>query len=275
MSTRLRVPAERRMVAGRRSVLAEVDPSPGKCLAVAATPSDPRPSANAEPIVPTRPAFEPKARCWSAMKPPARATSSTGARSTLIPWERRLLPVAAPWPRARTAPRAPISAALMLGGPGMRFTRPPSWSIETITGWRSPRGRSVAWIAAVIRRTARFEPMLSSNRITPASSPAAITRSKLAGARLPSKPQTIRCPASWRWVRSAAARGCGGWAAALTLVGSARPAAASCAPATSAHSAPAIAPSFPGVIPGVDSSPPASPSGAGAGHPRFGVRGGS
>ena len=158
--------------------------------------------------------------------------------------------MAAPWERAVAAPRRPISAALMLGGPPRRFTWPPSWSIETRTGWRRPAGRSVAWIAPVSRCTALFEPMLSSNRITPASSPAAITRSRLAGALLPSNPHTIRCPASWRGVRSAAASGCGGCAAALTLVRSPLAIAAIATLAT-AQIASSTAAGFPGLIAGL------------------------
>ncbi len=78
------------------------------------------------------------------MLPPGTARSSTGARSTLKPSAVRYLPVRWPWRAAASPPAAPISAADIVGGPGRRFTSPPSWSTEISSGWRSPRGRRIS-----------------------------------------------------------------------------------------------------------------------------------
>src|SRR3954449_12348391 len=69
------------------SVFAVAWPSPGKCFAVAATPADRRPDAKAPPSCATRAGVAPNARL--AANDPGRLTSSTGARSTLIPSDER------------------------------------------------------------------------------------------------------------------------------------------------------------------------------------------
>ena len=54
---------------------------------------------------------------------PGRATSTTGARSTLIPTLARLRPVARPSLRATAGlPVSPTSPGERLGGPGKRLT---------------------------------------------------------------------------------------------------------------------------------------------------------
>ena len=84
-------------------------------------------------------AVEPKPRSVSAITPPGRPTSSTGARSTLTPTSRRLRGGAPALPAAEGGPRAPISSAEAVGAPLSRFTSPPSWSTMTSSGSRRCR----------------------------------------------------------------------------------------------------------------------------------------
>ena len=60
-----------------------------------------------------------------------------------------------PGRRLKAAPRAPICSAEAVGAPSIRFTRPPSWSIITSSGSRSPGGRRIACRRATTRRAAR------------------------------------------------------------------------------------------------------------------------
>ena len=67
-----------------------------------------RPSANGIAVAATRSAVAPKPRSVAAIVPPGRATSRTGARSTLTPSSRRFAAVRRPCSRLKAAPRAPI-----------------------------------------------------------------------------------------------------------------------------------------------------------------------
>jgi hypothetical protein len=179
-STLLSLAAGRRILCTALSVLTRAAPSPGKCLAVAATPPSASPRANPTPIRETVPGFRPNVRPSSEIARPGRPMSSTGARSTFSPIERRLSPVARPSPSAKTAPRAPIALAEGFGGPGSRLTRPPSWS-TVINSGGLPAGRGIDWISAVSRRTEPRPPTFPSKRITPEASPASIIRRSAPG----------------------------------------------------------------------------------------------
>ena len=45
------------------------------------------------------------------------------------------------------AGRAPMAAADALGGPGMRATMPPSWSVATMAGRATGEASAAAWAA--------------------------------------------------------------------------------------------------------------------------------
>ena len=124
-------------------------------------------AAKGTAVAATAPAVEPKPRSVSAMSPPGRATSRTGARSTLTPTSRRLAAVRAPCSRLKAAPRAPICAAEAVGAPSSRFTRPPSWSTITSSGSRRPAGRGIACSSAISRRPAARLGKFSAKRIDP------------------------------------------------------------------------------------------------------------
>ena len=111
---------------------------------------------------------------WRRSSRPGRATSSTGARSTLTPSPRRFAAVRRPCSRLKAAPRAPISAAEAVGAPPTRFTSPPSWSTITSSGSRSAGGRRIACRRAIRRRPAARLGKLSAKRTTPATRPAPI-----------------------------------------------------------------------------------------------------
>ncbi len=133
----------------------------------------------------------------SAIVPPGRATSSTGARSTLTPAPRRFAAVARPWLRLNAAPAAPICIAEAAGGPPMRFTCPPSWSAITSNGARSPGGRRIA-CSRRIKSLARQRGWGGSPR---RGSRRPVRRGGSSApppwaAAVPSKPATMRCPAS-------------------------------------------------------------------------------
>src|SRR4051794_4785689 len=139
---------------------------------------------------------------------PGRATSTTGGRSRLIPTPFSDRPVARPSLRATASlPVRPTAAGELRGGPGSRLTCPPSWSIMTSSG-RPPGARpAAACRSATSERTLLRERTLRANRITPPSSPAAARRSSASGARVPSKPTTIRWPACWASERPATGSG--------------------------------------------------------------------
>ena len=42
---------------------------------------------------------------------------------------------------------APMAAAELLGGPGMRATMPPSWSVATMAGSATGEASAAAWAA--------------------------------------------------------------------------------------------------------------------------------
>ncbi len=167
------------------------------------------------------------------------------------PWRRAYAGAAARPSRRRSTFGGPGDAldlaALLVDGDDHRLpqARGPVGRLDRGGHPRAPRG---------------FEPMLSSNRITPASSPSAIAPSRLDGALLPLKPQTTRWPASWRVVRSAAAKRC---AAALTLVRSDAPGGGRCRERQRARREQRDS-SFPRPHCGVDSTRPR----AGAGLPQ-------
>ena len=97
-----------------------------------------------------RAAVAPKPRSVAAIVPPGRATSRTGARSTLTPRPGAgCAAVRRPCSRLKAAPRAPIFAAEAAGAPPTRFTSPPSWSTITSSGSRSPGGRRIACRSAI------------------------------------------------------------------------------------------------------------------------------
>src|SRR5205823_1157455 len=81
------------------------------------------------------------------------------------------------------------------GGPSTRFTSPPSWSVMISTG-RSCGGRAF-WNAWSSARSWSREEMLRPYRITPAASRLWMRSRISCGALVPSKPNTIRWPASW------------------------------------------------------------------------------
>src|SRR5918995_6909804 len=134
---------------GSRSVFATALPKPGKCFAAGITPPCSRPFANATPAATTARGSPPKARAEMNEEGEA-GTSSTGARSVLIPSRARKRPVSRPAERPAAAPPAPSRAGGSSGGPcGRRLTSPPSWSIATSSRGRSPSraapgGRSIA-----------------------------------------------------------------------------------------------------------------------------------
>jgi hypothetical protein len=191
------------------SVLSMAAPRPGKCFAVATTPPAWSPSAKGTAVAATSAALEPKPRSVAAIVPPGRATSSTGARSTLMPKLRRLAAVSRPWARLKAAPRSPISSAEVVGGPSTRMTRPPSWSVMTSSGSPNPGGRLTACRRRISRRPTARLGRLSAKRMRPATLPSRISRTAAAGGRVPEKPNTIRWPASWARVSWLAALGRG------------------------------------------------------------------
>ena len=85
-----------------KSVLPRTRPSPGKCLAVVATPAWAIPRRNATPCAATVPGSWPNSRCsapigafcWSV---PGGTTSITGARFRLTPACRSTRPQPAAW----------------------------------------------------------------------------------------------------------------------------------------------------------------------------------
>ncbi len=87
------------------------------------------PSANGTPLSSTAAGVEPKPRSSAAMSPPGRASSSTGARSTLTPTSRRFRAVRLPCSRLKAGPLSPISRADASGrrrsaSPGLPPDRP-------------------------------------------------------------------------------------------------------------------------------------------------------
>src|SRR4051794_11931180 len=184
------------------SVFALAAPKPGKCLAVPSTPPARSPAAKARARVLTVAVERPKLRPSCSISEPGRATSTTGARSTLTPADRSVRAVARPSLRA-------IAAEVICGGersgaPGSRLTSPPSWSVITSSGAVSPVGRRIACSSPVSRRTCAIEATLSPNRITPAAWPRAIRLRRLTGISVPENANTTRCPASWIELRAAA-----------------------------------------------------------------------
>ena len=188
-------------------MLTAAEPIPGKCFAVTATPGRSSAPAKAPPQRETAPGLDPKARRSRPIALPRRATSRTGARSTFTPTPSRLRPVAAPWRLQVPVPARPIWRALIDGGPGSRFTSPPSWSTMIGSGPAIASGRGIDRRRRVIRRTSAREPTLSEKRITPPSRPRRMRRSRSPLTFLPAKPTTIRWPTSWASVSRSAAGG--------------------------------------------------------------------
>ncbi len=98
-------------------VSARVLPWPGKCLAVAATPADCRPSTAAAACRDTRSGSAPNDRVPMAGFSASSSTSTHGARSTLIPSWARSVPIARCTCSVRTGSSIAPSAAL----PGYRL----------------------------------------------------------------------------------------------------------------------------------------------------------
>ena len=143
-------------------------------------------------------AVSPKPRSVSAMTPPGRATSRTGARSTLTPSSRRFAAVA-PALRARCRRRRarPSRAPRRRARPSTRFTWPPSWSTITSSGSRSgggPRDRLQPRRSARGRRRGWGSCRRRGRRRRP--SPARIAARSAGGTRCRrSRPRPARRPA--------------------------------------------------------------------------------
>src|SRR5947209_5141523 len=154
-----------------------VEPWPGKCFTVAATPARSKPCANAPANAPTRSGSSPYARVDTTTLRGCSERSATGARSTLIPSRARSRPTSVPsFSASATSPVAPTAIADgSAATPScIRSTRPPSWSTVISGG-----GDAVARSAKTRSRRSSVVPTLRANRI---SAPGPNARSASSGA---------------------------------------------------------------------------------------------
>ena len=117
-----------------KSVLPVTRPSPGKCLAVVATPADCMPRMNAAPWRPVVTGSWPNSRWsapmgWFSASVPGGTTSMTGAKFRLTPAEASWRPHSAASARSAGGAMVPWSSALGIvenPGPRSAWISPPS-----------------------------------------------------------------------------------------------------------------------------------------------------
>ena len=142
------------------------------------------------------PALNDHVRCCRYMKDSTLpGTSATGARSTLMPSDRRAAPVPAPCVRASVALSSlPICGADRVGGAHeMRLMAPPSWSVAMTSGGRPPAA-AVPWSSEVNWLRAAAVVTLAPKRMTPPISPRRIRPSRSSDGVVPSIRMTSFCP---------------------------------------------------------------------------------
>ena len=136
------------VTASARWVSPEARPWPGKCLNTALTPAESSPRAKAAPYSPAWTGSVENDRSPTTSRP-LPSTSSTGAKSTLIPCTLRLVPISCASCSTSCGER---SAAICCGAgyspriSEKRCTRPPSKSMET------SKSRPTSWRRALISR---------------------------------------------------------------------------------------------------------------------------
>jgi len=124
--------ASRAIVTGRSSVLATALPRPGKCFAVAATPTRWRPRTNALTSAATVVGSLPNERRPRKLRG-VEIVSATGAKSIAIPASRIARAAASAWASATAV--VVIDAAASVGDAQVRRrTGPPSWSTPMRSG---------------------------------------------------------------------------------------------------------------------------------------------
>src|ERR1700722_17802405 len=122
-----------------KSVFPRTRPSPGKCLAVVASPPWAMPRMNATPWLPTTAGVGPNSRISCPMGAfwlvsAAGTTSMTGAKLRLTPAARNSLPQVRARPRSPAGGSMPCATALGIvekPGPCSAWTSPPSWLAAT------------------------------------------------------------------------------------------------------------------------------------------------
>src|SRR5450759_2928833 len=192
------VAVEAVIVTAFESVLRVARPIPGKCFIVGWSLPASSPDANASENVAVSEALKDQVRpCWYMKEEVEEGTSATGARSLLMPPQRRSKPVALHWSTAVwVLPSAPIWGGERVGGAqGTRLIEPPSWSVAISSGGWPPFAAAACSVALRARRAAA-EVMFEPKRITPPTSPRPMRPSRSELGVVPDMATMSFCPTS-------------------------------------------------------------------------------
>ena len=210
-----------------KSVFPRTRPSPGKCLAVVASPAAVMPWMNATPWLATTAGVWPNSRISCPMGAfwlvsATGTTSMTGAKLRLTPAARSSSPQVRARPRSCAGGSIPCATALGIvekPGPCSAWTSPPSWLAATKN--RAPPvtcGEVSDCTARVTAPTPATPAVSVAMKLTEPKWYALIAWAVAASSTLPASPTMNSCPTRWASVirastRSAQDAGPGGLAA--------------------------------------------------------------
>src|SRR3984957_9413937 len=189
-----------------KSVFPRTRPSPGKCLAVVASPAWAMPRMNATPWLPTTAGVGPNSRISCPMGAfwlvsAAGTTSMTGAKLRLTPAARNSLP------QVRARPRSPAGGSMPCGtalgivekpGPCSAWTSPPSWLAATKNRVPPVACAEDSDCTARVTEATPATPAVSvAMKLTEPKWYALIAWAVAESSTLPASPTTNSCPTRW------------------------------------------------------------------------------